>query len=100
MNYSYTPGCTLAMCYLLPEKHALVDKFYYIFHKNSMGHLLWISRDYFYPPPKVLEKMWTICLLYRYVHQYANGYEGLRCFINFRGFMNFKFMTQYKIVRL
>ena len=42
---------------------------YYILHKNSLGHLLRTSQDYFRPPPpKVLEKKWTIYLLYFYVH--------------------------------
>ena len=61
MNYykniddSYTPGYTLAMGYFAPreiyEKHSLVDAFYYILHKNSIGHLLGISLHYFCPPP-------------------------------------------------
>ena len=42
------------------KKHALVDAFYHILHKNSIGHLLRTSQDYFRPPPKVLEKKWTI----------------------------------------
>ena len=40
MDYSYTPGYTLAMG---------------ILNKNCIGHLLRISREYFRPPPpKVL----------------------------------------------
>ena len=46
IDYSYTPGYTLAMD---------------ILKKNSIGHLLRTSREYFRPPPpKVLEKKRTI----------------------------------------
>ena len=56
---------TFLLCVvLLPEKfkkkHALVDAFYHILHKNSIGHLLRTPQDYFRPPPKVFEKKWTI----------------------------------------
>ena len=34
--------------------------FYHILHKNSIGHLLRTSQDYFRPPPQGLEKKWTI----------------------------------------
>ena len=37
IDYSYTPGYTLAMG---------------ILNKNSIGHLLRTSREYFRPPPK------------------------------------------------
>ena len=43
-------------------------RFYYILHKNSIGHLLTTSWDYFRPLPKVLEKKWTIYLFYFDVH--------------------------------
>ena len=44
-------------------------RFYHILHKNSIGHLLRTSRDYFRPPPpKVIEMEWTIYLLYLDVH--------------------------------
>ena len=56
---------TLLLCViLLPEKFKKnmlsLMLFYHILHKNSIGHLLRTSRDYFRPPPKVLEKKWTI----------------------------------------
>ena len=36
-------------------------RFYYILHKNSIGHLFRTSRDYICPPPpKVLEKYRTL----------------------------------------
>ena len=36
-------------------------RFYHILHKNSIGHLLGASQDYFRPPPpQGLEKKWTI----------------------------------------
>ena len=34
-------------------------RFYHILHKNSIGHLLGASQDYF-RPPQGLEKKWTI----------------------------------------
>ena len=44
-------------------------RFYHILYKNSYGHLKDIT-NYFCPPPpqKLLEKKWTIYLLYLYVH--------------------------------
>ena len=45
---------TFLLCVILhPEKfkkHALVDAFYHILHKNSIGHLLRTSQDYFRTP--------------------------------------------------
>ena len=38
----------------------LVDAFLSYLHKNSIGHLLRTSQDYFRPPPQGLEKKWTV----------------------------------------
>ena len=38
-------------------------RFYHILHKNSIGHLLRTSRDYFRPPPSIRKEMDNI-----YVH--------------------------------
>ena len=46
--------CVILLPEKLKKKHALVDAFYHILHKNSIGHLLRTSQDYF------LEKKWTI----------------------------------------
>ena len=53
IDYSYTPGYTIAISYFAPR----VKTYSYR-----------TSRDYFAPPPKLLEKKWTIYLLYLYVH--------------------------------
>ena len=52
MDYSYTPGYTLAMG---------------ILNKNCIGHLLRTSREYFRPPPPkvLLEKMNNIYVHFR-----------------------------------
>ena len=42
--------------------------FYYILHKNSIGHLWGPHGIIFAPLPMFLEKKWTINLLYFYVH--------------------------------
>ena len=53
---------TFLLCViLLPEKlkkkkHALVDAFYHILHKNSIGHLLRTSQDYFHPHSQGFKK--------------------------------------------
>ena len=59
----FIPNPPLAMDYFAPRENALVDAFLLYLHKNNIGHLLWISRDYHRPPPppKVLEKKLTIC---------------------------------------
>ena len=47
--------------------------FYHILHKNSIGHLLRASRDYFRPPPQSFRKEMDI-LLYFYIN-----FRGVFC---------------------
>ena len=68
-DYSYTPGYTVAIGYFAPRvKNILsVMRFYQFLHKNSFGHLSDITVLFFGPPHKLLlEKKWTIYLLYLY----------------------------------
>ena len=46
----------------------MVEVFYHILHKNSIGHLLRTSHDSFRPPPKSFRKEMDNILLYFYVH--------------------------------
>ena len=42
-------------------------RFYHILHKNSIGHLLRTSQDYFRPPPKFKKEMDNIYVHFRRV---------------------------------
>ena len=68
IDYSYTPGYSLAVDYFAPREILKTCSSHNLY-KNSIDHLLTTSRDYYRPPsPKVLEMKWTIYVLYIYVH--------------------------------
>ena len=52
-------------------------RFYHILQKNSIGHLLRTSQDYFRPPPpQGLEKKWTV-FMYIFEEYYFVGFVVL-----------------------
>ena len=68
IHYTWLHSCYVLFCFLRNlKKHALVDAFYHILHKNCIVHLLGASQDYFRPPPRFRKEMDNIYVHFRRV---------------------------------